>query len=74
MKQLPRGSDTRAAVRSLAAAIRQMDTRLQELRREVAGMRRELAGDETCWDESGVSAGAGAGALRDTPRVREPLK
>lgn len=40
MKSIPRGSDTRSAVRSLAAAIRAMDQRLRELRSEVAALRR----------------------------------
>jgi hypothetical protein len=55
VKQLPRGSDTRAAVRSLAAAIRGMDTRLAELRREVAALRKDVPplwhwhGEDTGW-------------------------
>ena len=38
----PRGSDTRAAVRSLAAAIRGMDQRLRELRQEIAALRKDV--------------------------------
>ena len=38
----PRGSDTRAAVRSLAAAIRGMDTRLRELRQEIVALRKDV--------------------------------